>query len=1077
MLALLAAAAIAQSAAQPGRDPALLHKHVLQLVEEKEGEQETTLRRLLALGGAPEEQAEVTARLAAVLRARGLALAIRSQQEGDAGDTAAAERDRLAAAVARTEAIARYRELLKTFPGSKKQDEALFFLADTLQDSGRDAEAVQSARELVRRFPKSQWAPSSHVFIGEHLFEEAKLAEALAQYRAAAEVPTDEVYPYALYKAAWCRFNQSAFADAMKLLHQVVEVSLGGDATKDPALEGGAAKRAGERDQNKLQLAREARRDYVIAFARVGAPEKAHDEFVRQFGPRAGLRMLELYGKLLFETGRDLEAQLVHRQLLGLHGDAPAAALDQTRILVLASRGGKRKDLLKEAQALVVIFERVRRDDLQRVSAPGVPPAAADPKLDELDEANRLAEETLRNMAVQVHNEAKKTDLDETFAATRELYADYLKLFPNAPDAYELRFFDGELLYGLGEKQQAAALYEEVARQDLAAIKSRQKPGRWLQKAAWSAVLSRAEAAGEGDAKKSSNAQRALTPAEDALAQACLLYLEVLPEGPHAVEVAYKIGRLEYLAQKLELAEKHLAWVATVHPEHELAEYAANLVLDIANQRKDYVQMHAWVLRFLADKKLVAHGTLAADLKTIEEQSAYAIADATSSDAAKAQALLKFCDEHPHGTLADKALFGASAALSRAGRIDDALAARARVWKDQPASPLVPRALLASAADHGAIGDFGEAAALLEKYAAGFRRQKDTAKWRRDHPRAKDAKPLPETAQFDEAKAQSGLHDAAVLREARGELRQAVADRTLALELWTKAPDRDETQFSRALLRGKLGEAARAARDLAEIARKAQGKPGFRISAWRESARLFARVHETDHATWAWSELEKTFRAQGPKGREKLPPEALTAAAEAHLALGNRSFEEFRKQQIKAPLLATLNRKVALLQSVKKRVEETVAMRQAEPAVCALALLGEAQMLLGQALAQSPAPPGLNGGQRKLYRDALNEKAQPIFADARETLSGADGKARELGVTGSCPAKVASLLEKLGSKPVARPVLELPTSPLQPLPEYLDESGSPLEAAADDGTDAPGAATARAPAAEQIAMGSQGSAR
>src|SRR5436309_1070843 len=115
-------------------------------------------------------------------------------------------------------------------------------------------------------------------------------AEELREYRAAAEVPGDEVYPYALYKAAWCRFNQGGFVDAMKLLHRVVEVS----------------SKAG--DVNKVQLAREARRDYVIAYGRVGKPEGARDEFARFFGD-GGRKMLEQYGKLLFDTGRDPEAQ------------------------------------------------------------------------------------------------------------------------------------------------------------------------------------------------------------------------------------------------------------------------------------------------------------------------------------------------------------------------------------------------------------------------------------------------------------------------------------------------------------------------------------------------------------------------------------------------------------------------------------------------------------------------------------------------------------------------------------------------------------------------------------------------
>jgi len=1042
-IAALAAAAVSQApvdapaALRPGRDPGLLHPHAERIVQEKDDEQERALRKLLALGGNDAEQAEILQRLAATLRARGLSLAIRAQSESDSGDSSAADRDRAAAQSFRGEAISLYRRLLKSYPRAARLDEALFFLADTLQDSGKDDEAVQAARDLTKRFPKSQWAPASHVFIGEHLFDKSKLAEALAEYQAAAQVETDDVYPYALYKAAWCRFNQGAFHDAMDLLQKVVAVSLGGNSA-NPVEKGEA---------NKVQLAREARRDFVVVYARVGKPETAREEFARRFGREAGLKMLEQYGKLLFTEGRDPEAQLVHRQLLAIHGDRPGAALDQTRLLMISARGGRRKDLLREAQALVETFQRVRR-------APGSPE-----EKEQVEEAEQHAEETLRTLAVATHNEARKTQLDDTFAATKALYADYLTLFPDTPDAYELRFFYGELLYGLGEKAKAAEMYEAVAQKDLATIRAGKKPGKWLSKAAWSAVVSRAEVAGDpqphpqpqAQTKKDAAApqagaparQRPITPDEAKLADACLLYLDVLPDGQHAVEVAYKIGHLEYLSGKLDAAEKHLSSIALKHPESELAEYAANLVLDISNLRNDPRGVHEWAVRFLGDDRLTAHAGLRSVLTRVEAESAYTLANGIADDEGKARALLDFVDKHRGAPLDDKAIFGAAAALSRLGKVDDALAARSRLWKEISSSDLVPRALLASAADHDAVGDFGEAASLLEKYFQGYRREAEARKWRRTHPshsRKPEKDPL-----YSEAKAQAALHDAAVLREARNELAKALQDRTAALNAWPKTADHDEQVQIVALLRAKLGEPSRAARDLAAVARNAHGKAALQLVSWREAARLFARVREIDHSRWAWTELEKAYRYLPAKAREKLPPEAVAAAAEAHLQLGSRTFDDFKKQQIEPPLMRTLNRKVALLQQVKKRAEETVAMRQADPAVCALAQLGEAQMLLAQAIARSPAPRQLNQDERKLYRAALEEKAKPIYDEARETLKAADGKAHELGVASTCVSRAATLLEKLDVKPAPRATLAVAQMPLAEAPSFVDGAGKPID--------------------------------
>jgi hypothetical protein len=266
------------------------------------------------------------------------------------------------------------------------------------------------------------------------------------------------------------------------------------------------------------------------------------------------------------------------------------------------------------------------------------------------------------------------------------------------------------------------------------------------------------------------------------------------------------------------------------------------------------------------------------------------------------------------------------------------------------------------------------------------------------------------------------------------------------MQMWKKAADYDESALECEKLRARLGEISRAARDLAALARTTK-KPALQLAAWREAARLFARVRESDNARWSWTEVERVWKSLGPKAREKLSDEAVTAAAEAHFALGGNGFEDFKRQQIKPPLMTTLNRKIALLQAVKKRAEDTVALRQAEPAVCAMARLGEAQMILGQSIAQSPFPPALNAAQRKLYRDALGEKAQPLYLEARETLRGADEKARELGVTGACPGKVTALLDKLGAKPAARPQLFQAAAPLALVPDFVDAEGGPVEEA------------------------------
>jgi hypothetical protein len=142
---------------------------------------------------------------------------------------------------------------------------------------------------------------------------------------------------------------------------------------------------------------------------------------------------------------------------------------------------------------------------------------------------------------------------------------------------------------------------------------------------------------------------------------------------------------------------------------------------------------------------------------------------------------------------------------------------------------------------------------------------------------------------------------------------------------------------------------------------------------------------------------------------------------------------------------------VALLQQVKKRAEEVVGMRQAAPAVCALSQLGEAQALLAWGIAQSPAPSGLTSDERKLYRAQLDEKAQPLFAEARETLRGARDRALELGVAGSCRAKAQAQLQKLGEPATQREPLPEMALAMAQVPALLDADGQEVPRAGQAG--------------------------
>ena len=80
-------------------------------------------------------------------------------------------------------------------------------------------------------------------------------------------------------------------------------------------------------------------------------------------------------------------------------------------------------------------------------------------------------------LAVQYHNEWKKTRDEPVAGFAAAVYRDYLEVFPNEPTAYEMRFFHAELLYALADFEGAGEEYERVALPTSTALEAKPRPG------------------------------------------------------------------------------------------------------------------------------------------------------------------------------------------------------------------------------------------------------------------------------------------------------------------------------------------------------------------------------------------------------------------------------------------------------------------------------------------------------------------------------------------------------------------------------------------------------------------------
>ena len=199
----------------------------------------------------------------------------------------------------------------------KRMDEVLFYLAYLLTQVKKEEAARKYFKRLIKDYPKSRFIPTPSSSFGEYFFEQKQLEDALKFYDKVLQYPESRVYGYAKYKEGW-------------VLLQPRRLQAG---ARDLRERHRAEREAGRLEQQgqKLALGKEAKKDSVRAYARIGTPEKAWPFFQRIGGDYA-MTMMEQLGELYNAQGQFQDSIKVYRQLMALDADLAEA-------LLLADRG------------------------------------------------------------------------------------------------------------------------------------------------------------------------------------------------------------------------------------------------------------------------------------------------------------------------------------------------------------------------------------------------------------------------------------------------------------------------------------------------------------------------------------------------------------------------------------------------------------------------------------------------------------------------------------------------------------------------------------------------------------------
>jgi tetratricopeptide (TPR) repeat protein len=171
------------------------------------------------------------------------------------------------------------------FAAYSRIDEVEFLLADTLTRVHKEDAARKFFKRLIVDHPTSRFIPNAFLSFGEYYFLQSDCENALKFYDKVMQYPDAPVRDYAQYKAGWCYFNMSDFKQALAEFVTVAH---------------------GARDE---RLKREARKDAVRVYAKLGAPrDKARPFFEKIAPPEEVDGLLARLDELLHEEGRDQDS-------------------------------------------------------------------------------------------------------------------------------------------------------------------------------------------------------------------------------------------------------------------------------------------------------------------------------------------------------------------------------------------------------------------------------------------------------------------------------------------------------------------------------------------------------------------------------------------------------------------------------------------------------------------------------------------------------------------------------------------------------------------------------------------------
>jgi TolA-binding protein len=460
-------------------------------------------------------------------------------------------------------AIQLYEWFLRDFPKDTKVPQALFFLGYNYFELGDGNKGASYYLTLTDKYPTSSFTSEAHFAMGESLFEGEKWVNAYREYAYIIKDPKNSLHTVALYKAAWCLYRLGKTEEGIKYLDYIVKSG----QRRQQQVASGAGKRI-----NTARLESESLKDLVVFLADVADPKRVINYF-SGIGIKNYKDYIEKYAYLLADKGNREASKDVFKYLISTDPNSKKAFEYQYQIVQNYFFAKNSPDFRLELYRWIISYNA----------------KSGWYKANEADQAfiqkcDQLRELTLRNYVLQQHQAAQNSHAEFSRQTTEQGYRLYFQEFSKSPQAADMHFYYGELLYDMQKFAEAANEY--------AAVVDTNPNSQFAEKASQNLLLAIEKVLPKDEElqKKVGNSTDPvpLDPVSVKFVNAAKWNLEKFPKSPNAGEIRFRVARLYYLTNNFSEAEKYFKEVVQLHPNTKIADYSANLLLDMYNLRNDY---------------------------------------------------------------------------------------------------------------------------------------------------------------------------------------------------------------------------------------------------------------------------------------------------------------------------------------------------------------------------------------------------------------------------------------------------------------------------------------------------------